>query len=831
MQTILQKYWLIWGCFVIVFLLSSCNTTRYVEPDKYLLKGSVKVKGNENLDSDKVFSTIKMKPNRRMLLPKTFLYMHNLGRIMDEDMPNFKRWFHKRESRKALYNRLTNWLKNDFGEAPIVVEREAIQKDSMNLHNLYFANGYFYPNIAYQIDTINNSLEQQKANVTFLIEEGKAYKIAELDWDVKDPEIASWCQNTAKDSYLHIGDNYRHDRFAAERVRISNIMRNRGFFHFSPKMVSFSIDTFKVAPQGILPEPNTKWLSVTVNIDKDLAPYTIGEVRVKISAFSDGPEAFFATFRGDRPGQRTALNLTEKQLSDTLPLTFIVSRSLISRLNYNFLAKRISLQEGTYYSQKKAQETQKRLQELGMLKYVILTYEFDEARSQIYVNIEMQMANRYQFKGGFEVFTNDIRAASSIPSLGLNIGFKNRNTFHRSELFELELGGEVGFYNVDEASVLENLFFEAHARSNISFPRFLLPFRFNQLNLSRYAPATDLALSGRVERRREYQRLAVGGNISYKWTHTPYTPYLENSRFSPVNIEIIDISILDSSFQDLIQSLPIIIQNDYNRRFSSRFSYSYTHSDYAITRKRPTHFLRITAELGGHLPFLLDKIGIGRDSSTLDNLIWNDLYYAPYAKLSAEGKYYVPLTDAATLVFRGFIGGSYPYPRSTASVPFESRFFSGGINSMRGWQSNTLGPGTLSLSSLIDSTNQDNNTTSLIAPGGEWKLEMNAELRVNVFSYLNMAVFTDAGNVWFNNRTALQDLDAQSVLSWENFRLGWDAGIGLRLDFDFLLVRLDVAKQLYAPDRGWVHNIFTDEDANANRIRRLQFNWGIGYPF
>ena len=146
-----------------------------------------------------------------------------------------------------------------------------------------------------------------------------------------------------------------------------------------------------------------------------------------------------------------------------------------------------------------------------------------------------------------------------------------------------------------------------------------------------------------------------------------------------------------------------------------------------------------------------------------------------------------------------------------------------------GWISNTLGPGRSQISDLFSETKYDNDELSLVAPGGEWILEFNAEYRYDVWQYLEMALFTDVGNVWFHrSENTIRELGEKSVLSPENLRLGWDAGVGFRFDFSFLILRLDFAQQIYAPDleNPWVPNQDLDED-----LPRWRLNLGINYPF
>ena len=168
-----------------------------------------------------------------------------------------------------------------------------------------------------------------------------------------------------------------------------------------------------------------------------------------------------------------------------------------------------------------------------------------------------------------------------------------------------------------------------------------------------------------------------------------------------------------------------------------------------------TDFFQANLEIGGNIPSLLDKT-LFKDNSTNDNLFANNLFYGQYVKISTEYKHLLPISDKAEFVFRAFMGAASPYntrqdstPIPYLQVPYESRFFSGGANSMRGWRSNTLGPGILPLSELQNISSSDA-ASSLLAPGGEYIFELNAEYRFDVYSYLEMALFTDLGNVWFN---------------------------------------------------------------------------------
>ena len=194
----------------------------------------------------------------------------------------------------------------------------------------------------------------------------------------------------------------------------------------------------------------------------------------------------------------------------------------------------------------------------------------------------------------------------------------------------------------------------------------------------------------------------------------------------------------------------------------------------------------------------------------------------------ARGKYFIPLWKNGEIVLRSLVGAGLKW-KNTLELPIQNRFYSGGTNSMRGWQSNLLGPGLIA---------QDSNR--IVPRGGDYSFEMNAEFRFKMYSYFNLALFTDIGNTWYGYNPQLLAVypDAMKMVlikpsgqakRLENIKLGWDAGIGLRADFTFLIFRIDFAQQIYIPQyQDFVWNIKFEKDT-----RRLYNNVsiGIGYPF
>ena len=122
-----------------------------------------------------------------------------------------------------------------------------------------------------------------------------------------------------------------------------------------------------------------------------------------------------------------------------------------------------------------------------------------------------------------------------------------------------------------------------------------------------------------------------------------------------------------------------------------------------------------------------------------------------YYKLVAQSSWYFPVFRRNTFVVSGRAGVVRPLG-STIEVPIQKRFFLGGRTTVRGFKEDSLGP-----------RGSDGSYT-----GGDYMVNGNAELRVPLQYGFIVAVFLDAGSVWFPN-------DPEN-----GFDLRESAGLGVR---------------------------------------------------
>ncbi|MGV8093307.1 MAG: outer membrane protein assembly factor [Mangrovibacterium sp.] len=133
-----------------------------------------------------------------------------------------------------------------------------------------------------------------------------------------------------------------------------------------------------------------------------------------------------------------------------------------------------------------------------------------------------------------------------------------------------------------------------------------------------------------------------------------------------------------------------------------------------------------------------------------------------YTRLWADFRNYHEI-GKLTVAFRAMAGGISSADES-GFIPVEDRFYSGGSNSVRGWNRSELGP------------KRESGTPM----GGKSIIEGSLEFRYPLFWRLSGVLFMDTGNVWTDS------------YSYKLNDLAYAAGSGIRIDTPIGPIRLDV---------------------------------------
>ena len=327
-------------------------------------------------------------------------------------------------------------------------------------------------------------------------------------------------------------------------------------------------------------------------------------------------------------------------------------------------------------------------------------------------------------------------------------------------------------------------------------------------------PHTEISASVSYQTRPEYTRNIISGAYSYTWNVRRKFFF----KATPLRVNIVKMFNIDSLFYSVLSDP--FLKNSYSNHFDIGVGASFYYvSDPASKPVDDYFYLRWNTDLSGNLLSLLN--GRLKKNEKGEHLIWNSPY-SQYIKteLSAVYTFKFGHNPNHMLAIRALGGIGKGYGNSDM-LPLEKMFWGGGAYDMRGWQPRTLGPGYAPRDSAYTIPNQT----------GDIKLEGNLEYRFPIISMFNGAVFTDVGNIWTFERKPKDPsdvIDERGVFRGKDFykHLAWDVGLGLRLDLNFAVIRLDLGFKTYNPA--------TSEWSGPGKWfkkNNYEISFGIGYPF
>lgn len=460
---------------------------------------------------------------------------------------------------------------------------------------------------------------------------------------------------------------------------------------------------------------------------------------------------------------------------------------------------------GKPYSAKDLQTTYNRFGRLQAIKYTNISFVEDEAAKELDCNIQLT-ANKphsISFQPEGTNTAGDLGAAASLT-------YQHRNVFRGSELLSLELRG--AYENIKGLEGYSNEdFLEYSVEAKLQFPRFIAPFVARPFIKSTQS-SSELSLMYDLQNRPEYHRRVLSLAWKYKWNYTNH-----HDRYW---IDLLDLNyvfmpwISDTFRHDYLEddtNRNAILRYNYENLFIMKFGLGWAYNN-------GTHAIKLAFETAGNLLDLFaNSFSVGKKEDGYTKIF--DIAYAQYVKADMEYTKYIRFDYDNQLVFHAGLGIAYPYGNSTI-LPFEKRYFSGGANSVRGWSVRGLGPGRFAgKDGKIDFINQT----------GDMKLDLNLEYRAQLFWKFTGALFVDAGNIWTLRNYADQpggQFRFANILK----EMAVAYGLGLRLNFDFFILRFDFGMKAVNPaykDQGSTHYPIV----HPRLSRDLTFHFAVGLPF
>jgi outer membrane protein assembly factor BamA len=323
---------------------------------------------------------------------------------------------------------------------------------------------------------------------------------------------------------------------------------------------------------------------------------------------------------------------------------------------------------------------------------------------------------------------------------------------------------------------------------------------------------SEVSLLYDIQSRPEFHRQVLSAGWHYRWKPQRHH---DQYQFDLIDLNYVFMPWISDTFKkeylDNTGNYNAILRYNYEDLFIMKtgFGYGYNNGSVAI---------KANIETAGNLLSLGSKVfGAERDGEGHYRVF--NIAYAQYVKGDVDFTRQILSYYNSQLVFHVGLGIAYPYGNSTI-LPFEKRYFSGGANSVRGWSVRSLGPGRY--------RDKDGNI-NFITQTGDLKLDLNLEYRAHLFWKFGGALFVDAGNIW-----TLRDYPDQPGGQFKFQRILKDLavsyGLGLRLNFDYFIIRFDLGMKAVNPA------FETDDDEHFPllhpRLKRdLAFHFAVGLPF
>jgi len=417
-----------------------------------------------------------------------------------------------------------------------------------------------------------------------------------------------------------------------------------------------------------------------------------------------------------------------------------------------------------------------------------------------------------------QTISASLEGTNSEGDLGFGIGldYEHRNIFKGAEVLGAKFKVAYESISGNLGGLINDNYSEYSTELGLTFPKFMFPFLRRSFKRKIQA-STAFTVNFDYQARPEYTRVIAGGAWRYQWT--------ERHRRLSHTITLFDLSFIsvpkfNDEFFDRITN-PLLLYS-YQDHLIMRMGYNFYRTNKAELSvlqmgnfQRNVFTIRANAETAGNLLYAMSKISKqqpGEDGSYKSL----GIRYSQYIKADADYAFTHNIDRRQSVAFHVGAGIAIPYGNSDV-LPFEKRFYSGGANSVRGWGVRTLGPG---------SYNSNNSLSNFIYQCGDIRFDVNLEYRAKLFWVVELGLFLDAGNIW-----TIKDYEDQpgGVFKFNKFyeQIAASYGAGIRLDFKYFLVRVDMGMKAHNPASGQDHWPLLSPKFK----RDSEFHFSVGYPF
>lgn len=738
-------------------LFASCSTDKFVADGSYLLDKVELRSDAADFNASQLAQYVRQKENSRWFS----VFKIPLGTYSLAGRDTTK-WINKTLQR--------------IGEKPVYYDTLQARLSCEDLRVAMNNMGYMNARV-----DLNTKVRGKKLKAIYTLIPGEPFQITRFNYDIQDSAIADLLKTELSQSIN--ANQPRQFTVAAldnERKRITKVLNNHGYYRFNKDYIYYTADTIRGSRGVDVTLHLTKYKESGAAGQPTLHPrYIIGKVNVM-------------------PGDSTGLHLRRSVIADNTPI-----------------------EPGKYFSATDLQNTYNNFARLGTIRFTDIEFrempQFDSVTiGKIFdytpvslrfleTNIKLSHTkpNTISFQPEGTNTAGDLGAAAVLT-------YQNRNLFHGSELFSLEL--RAAFEAIKGLEGYSNHNYEEYGvQARLQFPRFLAPFSTREFRRHSNA-VSELSVSWDFQDRPEFHRRVFSAAWKYNWSNAKrnLNYELEAPDLSYVYMPWIS-ERFKTDYLDNVSNRNAILRYNYEDLFIIRsgFSISYNRNDDVAIKAK--------IESAGNFLSLIDKVSKFKKNEQGQSKIFN-IAYAQYLKFDFSFTRILRFDPRNSLALHADFGIAYPYGNSKV-LPFEKRYIAGGPNSVRGWSVRELGPGSFrGTDGRIDFINQT----------GDLKLNLNAEYRTRLFWKFDGAAFIDAGNIWTLREYAEQP-GGQFRFNRFFQQIAAAYGLGLRLNFNYFILRFDAGMKAIDPaySTGRAHYPIV----HPNFGRDFTFHFAVGLPF
>ncbi len=315
-------------------MLAGCSTTKRIPEGEQLYIGvkKIDIKAPEGekvpeVVEAKLSEAVSVPPNNALFKSAKYRIPFPIGLWVynnwDDPGKGFKHW---------LYDKLVS--------EPILVSDVRPDVRTHMVDELLDNNGFFRGSASYEILAQKNP---RKAKINYIINTGPVYTLDSIALLPDTCLLNHLIDSVAvRDPYLRRGERYSTDSLSAARIRITNVLRNRGFYFFRPDYIEYLADSIRQ------PLKIDLRMMLANNIPSPmLRRYVTGDVTVY-------------TFRNQGGGTPDTIATPRATLIQMQP----------SRLRKQLIPECVTFREGKVFSVRDMNRTQTRLARLGIFNAI-----------------------------------------------------------------------------------------------------------------------------------------------------------------------------------------------------------------------------------------------------------------------------------------------------------------------------------------------------------------------------------------------------------------------------------------------------------------------------